>query len=977
MKVPAGLLLVLCICCFFSDVNAQLYKMDAEDMRLIYIDKNYSYLVPHTARTFINAMSFHKKFWNYEPQEKVSVLLNDFTDVGNGGTSTIPWNFISVGIAPFDYTFDILPANERMQWLMNHELTHTVMTDKASSSDKFYRTLLSGKVTPDQSNPLTMMYSYLSTPRWYSPRWFHEGIAVFMETWMSGGMGRTLGGYDEMVFRSMVRDSMYFYRVAGLETEGTTIDFLVGANAYLYGTRFVSYLADHYGLDKLKDFYSRSDSSSRFYASQFRKVYGISIEDEWDNWIKWEKEFQRRNLETINKYPLTEYKPLTSQYFGSLSKPFLDKTKRKLIMAVNYPGDLAHIVSFNIDNGVSERLAEVETPLLHYVTSLAYSPEENLLYSTNHNLNWRCLNLLDLNTGEEEQLVQYSRTGDMIINRSDNSLWGIQSNNGRSNLVRFKKSEGNWETIYTVPFGQSMFDISFSNDGRYLSATMADVAGDQRLVLFKTSSLLDGIKDYDTLYTFEDNSASNFIFSDDGKYLIGTSYYTGVSNVFRINIESKTAELLTNTDIGFFRPVQISDDSLIVFRYSNKGMQPCKIKISPIEDAEAISYLGQSVKDNNPVVESWMLPAPSVINIDSAADFEGSYSEMKGLSLTSAYPVVEGYKDFLAYGMRFNFMDPVMLNSFNFTVAYSQVNLLPSKERLHIAFNYNYWNWELKAGLNKTDFYDLFGPTKYSRAGYFYSVKYRWPILFFKPETMNFSGRISAYGDLDKLPDYQNVNSTFDKMYTLLVTLDYSYSRKSLGAVEAEQGYDWSINSYSSIIQKDLLSKLYATFNSGILLPVRNSSLWLRTSAGNSFGDRNNTFNNFYFGGFGNNYVDHLSAQRYREMESFPGLEINEIGGKNFGKAVLEWNLPPVRFRSFGFLSFYSTYARLSLFSQAVMLDFDDSKIRREYYSAGTQLDFELVLFSLLKSNLSFGYGRSFGKTLTPSDEFMISLKIM
>jgi len=121
------------------------------------------------------------------------------------------------------------------------------MCDKAARSDVVYRKILGGKICILNGNPVTMVDSYLTTPRWYSPRWYHEGIAIFMETWMSGGMGRTLGSYDEMVFRTMVRDSAYFYRPIGLETEGTAIDFQVGVNAYLYGTRFDSYLGYKYG----------------------------------------------------------------------------------------------------------------------------------------------------------------------------------------------------------------------------------------------------------------------------------------------------------------------------------------------------------------------------------------------------------------------------------------------------------------------------------------------------------------------------------------------------------------------------------------------------------------------------------------------------------------------------------------------------------------------------------------------------------
>ena len=51
--------------------------------------------------------------------------------------------------------------------------------------------------------------------------------------------------------------------------------------------------------------------------------------------------------------------------------------------------------------------------------------------------------------------------------------------------------------------------------------------------------------------------------------------------------------------------------------------------------------------------------------------------------------------------------------------------------------------------------------------------------------------------------------------------------------------------------------------------------------------------------------------------------------------------------------------------------------MRTYYHNAGVQLDFELVFFSLLKSTLSFGYAQAYNRYLTPTDEFMISLKLL
>ncbi|MEI7983575.1 MAG: hypothetical protein WCI71_18145, partial [Bacteroidota bacterium] len=361
---------------FTNPLTAQkkihLQKFQTQNVRLVFLDKNTSYLVPHTVRSFENALAFHNLFWDYDPSGETNILFNDFSDVGNGGTMVIPWNFLNIGVSPFDYTYSVVPSNERMQWLMSHELTHQAMCDKASKSDRIIQKIFGGKVSPDNRDPLSLIYSYFTTPRWYSPRWYHEGIAVFMETWMSGGIGRVMGGYDEMVFRTMVRDSSFFYNVIGLETEGTTIDFQVGVNSYLYGTRFVSYLAYHYGMDKLKEFYSRTDTSRRFYANQFKQVYGIPIQKEWNKWIEWEHSFQKENLAKIRKFPVSRYRKIVDKPLGSASRYYYDKKEGKIYMAVNYPGKLAHITSIDIATGEMSAIAPVPSPALYYVTSIAY-----------------------------------------------------------------------------------------------------------------------------------------------------------------------------------------------------------------------------------------------------------------------------------------------------------------------------------------------------------------------------------------------------------------------------------------------------------------------------------------------------------------------------------------------------------------------------------------------------------------------------
>src|SRR5690606_19078029 len=100
--------------------------------------------------------------------------------------------------------------------------------------------------------------SHLTVPRRASPRWYQEGLGVFMETFMDGGLGRAIGGYDEMVFRALVHDGSRFYDPLGLEAAGTSVNFQVVGNAYLYGTRFMSYLALAHGPERLIDWTARA-----------------------------------------------------------------------------------------------------------------------------------------------------------------------------------------------------------------------------------------------------------------------------------------------------------------------------------------------------------------------------------------------------------------------------------------------------------------------------------------------------------------------------------------------------------------------------------------------------------------------------------------------------------------------------------------------------------------------------------------------
>jgi hypothetical protein len=223
--------------------HAQFTATETKDVSVIFLHPTQTYIVPHVGRSFENALAFHRKLFDFTPREKMTVLLTDFSDAGNASAEAVPRDFVTLRIAPMNFAFETFTASERMSYLLNHELVHVMTNDRPAPRDLFFRQLFRGKVAPVAEHPESVPYLFLTAPRRAAPRWYMEGIAVFLDTWMAGGLGRAQGPFDEMVFRSMVLDGSRFYDPLGLAAELTKTDFQVEANSYLYGARFMNYLA--------------------------------------------------------------------------------------------------------------------------------------------------------------------------------------------------------------------------------------------------------------------------------------------------------------------------------------------------------------------------------------------------------------------------------------------------------------------------------------------------------------------------------------------------------------------------------------------------------------------------------------------------------------------------------------------------------------------------------------------------------------
>jgi hypothetical protein len=618
-----------------------------------------------------------------------------------------------------------------------------------------------------------------------------------------------------------------------------------------------------------------------------------------------------------------------------------------------------------------------------YVTSLAYDPASRTFFYTTNNANWRNLVSLNLKTGRFEVLMKDARVGDLVFDPADSSLWGVRHDNGFSTLVRIPSPYHEWHQVRTLPYGRDLFGLDVSPDGSMLVGSMSEISGSQKLVKMDVSALAKGDSTYQTLYDFGESAPLNFVFSPDGRYLFGSSYLSGVSNIFRYDLERQDIDALSNAETGFFRPVPVSRDSLVVFEYTRWGFVPSLIANQAVDSVSAIRFLGTEIAEKRPDVQSWMVPPASRVNLDSVTIWQGPYRPLGNLKLDSAYPVVEGYQDAagtdaVAVGMRMNVSDRIGTTALDLTGSYSPGLRLASSERLHLRANFHYWNWQVSAALNPADFYDLLGPTKVSRKGYSLALQYQGNLLYDEPRRLSYTLRAAGYGGLATLPEYQGIAAPFRTLLSLSGDLAYTSLRRSLGAVDDELGTTWGASVRGNEVNGRMYPRVSLDASRGFLLPLDHSSLWLRASAGAALaGARTDPFADFFFGGFGNNWVDYRDIQQFRNTESFPGIGINSVGGANYAKAQVQWVTPPLRFRRVGIPSFYLQWADLSLFATGLSINVDDPAARSTLASVGAQLDVRLITLSHLESTLSTGFAVAREQDGARHSAWMVSFKIM
>ena len=208
-------------------------------------------------------------------------------------------------------------------------------------------------------------------------------------------------------------------------------------------------------------------------------------------------------------------------------------------------------------------------------------------------------------------------------------------------------------------------------------------------------------------FDFGPSVPNNFTFSPDGRYLFGSSYYTGVSNIFRYELATRKLEAVIQ-----HRDRLLPADSARRRRADRlplhgRGFVPGHDRRDSRSRTSApITFLGERLAEEHPSCKTWNVGSPLAIPYDTMKkDVEPYHLLRRTAAANRSIPIVQGYKDTAAVGVRLNFSDPLRLNR---AIARrrrtARTRTSPSSERVHLEADYQRYDWRGYAELEQRRF---------------------------------------------------------------------------------------------------------------------------------------------------------------------------------------------------------------------------------------------------------------------------------
>ena len=478
---------------------------------------------------------------NWEPRDKIQVVLVDDFDFSNGFATPMPFNQIRLFISPPDNAELTTPYDDWFNFLITHELTHIVHLDMAMGAPSVLRHILG-------RNPFTF-------PHAFTPGFMIEGLAVYKETDHEAGIGRGHGSYFEMQMRQEVLGGVDDLSQITLPLRDWPFN-----KQYLYGYYYYQFLSERYGDEKITEYlnhYSRKLLPYFLQNSTARRSYGKDHEALWLDFKQWLALKFDSQIERIQQQPLVTGDAITDE--GLRSDPIT--LNRHAYFYVEENGmDRRSIIQIEA-NGEKKTVAQAGR-----IVDMDVTDDDRFLITqfvkNGEGRAWNDIFLFE--DGTAKRLTYKQRYRKAVWLNQGEAIIAKRIRAGISELDLLDVEGEFVRKLWQGTLDEVLGDFSVSHDGLYLVASVKRQQQGWNLELFNLET--------GEWRALTDTRAieGGARFSEDDQSILYSADYGETYNLYRLELASGNITQLTNVLGGAIKPAQLGN-TIFYQNYNAQG----------------------------------------------------------------------------------------------------------------------------------------------------------------------------------------------------------------------------------------------------------------------------------------------------------------------------------------------------------------------------------------------------------------------
>jgi hypothetical protein len=532
-----------------AEPTQQWYTVSTPHFRVHYyrsIRHDLKEVAQRVARSAERAHEVLAPLFRHTPSSPTDIVVTDDTDSANGSARVIPYNTIRVFAAPPESRSYLHDYDDWLYLLVLHEYVHILHIDTIHGLPRLVNAILGKTWAPNQ----------------IQPRWFIEGLAVYYESLETAGGRNRASIYDMILRMAVLEDALLDID----QISSPTRHFPRGAVPYLYGGRFIQYLAERFGKDALTKLSHRYGGTALPYSLNraAAEVFGagyVELYQQFSEHLRRKYELQKS---VIEQRGLTTFRRVT-KHGWSVGSPRFNAAGTELVYVARDGRSHDMIRIIDASTGTVRRE-------LYNLGALGvdFTPDgRRIVYG--RGVRWRTFHgyhdlfVEALEGGAPRQLTDGLRAREPAVSPDGEQVAFVSCDLGRCNLMRVPLQGGAPVLLVRGATTDQFFTPRWSPDGRQIVFSRHH-GGRRDIALYDQQ---DGRVEPLTRDTALDMDP---VFSSDGQRIYFSSDRTGVFNVYCIELASQEIRQVTNVLGGAFAPApSTTGGQLYYVGFSSKG----------------------------------------------------------------------------------------------------------------------------------------------------------------------------------------------------------------------------------------------------------------------------------------------------------------------------------------------------------------------------------------------------------------------